>query len=107
MADAYLLAFEDDAIGAPIKGLTVYRDGSRDEQVLTTRMDNSLDGEERDEEVLDLYTRGEISDTAAVELGVVDEEGEGATCPKEDCDGTLEPSDDCSVCDVCFYSPCS
>jgi ribonucleoside-diphosphate reductase alpha chain len=34
--DAYMLALADDELGAPIKGLTVYRDGSREEQVLMT-----------------------------------------------------------------------
>jgi ribonucleoside-diphosphate reductase alpha chain len=108
VADAYMLAFDDTALGAPIKGLTVYRDGSRNEQVLTTRMDNGLDGEvETDEELLNLYTQGQISDSAAVELGIVEYEGAGVECPEEDCDGTLIPSDDCSVCNECFYSPCS
>lgn len=35
--DAYMLAVSDDELGAPIKGLTVYRDQSRGEQVLTTQ----------------------------------------------------------------------
>jgi ribonucleoside-diphosphate reductase alpha chain len=107
VADAYMLAFDDTALGAPIKGLTVYRDGSRNEQVLTTRMDNGLDEEETDEQLLDLYTQGQISDSAAVELGIVESEGAGVDCPEDDCDGTLIPSDDCSVCNECFYSPCS
>jgi adenosylcobalamin-dependent ribonucleoside-diphosphate reductase len=34
--EAYMLALGDDELGAPIKGLTVYRDGSRQEQVLST-----------------------------------------------------------------------
>lgn len=34
--EAYMLALSDDELGAPIKGLTVYRDGSRNEQVLST-----------------------------------------------------------------------
>lgn len=34
--EAYMLALREDEIGAPIKGLTVYRDGSRNEQVLST-----------------------------------------------------------------------
>jgi len=108
VADAYLLAFADSEIGSPIKGLTVYRDGSRNEQVLTTRMDNGLDEDEDvDEELLDLYTRGQISDEAAVEIGLIENEGDGADCPEDDCEGTLVPSDDCSVCNVCFFSPCA
>lgn len=35
--NAYMLALSDDKLGAPIKGLTVYRDQSREEQVLTTQ----------------------------------------------------------------------
>ena len=35
--NAYMLALSDDKFGAPIKGLTVYRDQSREEQVLTTQ----------------------------------------------------------------------
>lgn len=109
VADAYKLASDDSALGDSIKGLTVYRDGSRDEQVLTTRMDNSLDGEDSDDELLDLYLQGELSEAAARQLGIVnedDEESDTITCP--DCgDGELEKTDDCAVCSECFFSPCN
>lgn len=108
VADAYMLAFDDEAIGSSITGLTVYRDSSRNEQVLTTRMDNRLDEESgiSEEEVLDLYVDGEMSEEAARELGVEIDDGEAA-CTEEGCDGTLQPTDDCAMCDECFYSPCS
>jgi len=41
--EAFMLALDEDELGQTIKGLTFYRDGSRDEQVLTTRVDNNLD----------------------------------------------------------------
>jgi len=70
-------------------------------------MDNSLDeGGELNETALDLFLSGEISEKAAQELGV-SVEGDSADCPQEDCDGTLQPTDDCSMCDECFYSPCA
>jgi ribonucleoside-diphosphate reductase alpha chain len=70
-------------------------------------MDNGLEnGGEVNETALDLFLSGEISEKAAQELGVVIE-GESAECPKDDCDGTLQPTDDCSMCDECYYSPCN
>ncbi|WP_246308309.1 hypothetical protein [Halosimplex rubrum] len=109
VGDAYRLALTDDEIGATIKGLTVYRDGSRNEQVLTTRMDNGLDDEEEvSETALEIYLRGDMTDAEAESFGIeVAEDGDGASCPKDDCDGTLEPTDDCSMCDECFFSPCA
>lgn len=37
VAEAYSLALEHDTLGDPIKGMTVYRDQSREEQVMTTQ----------------------------------------------------------------------
>jgi ribonucleoside-diphosphate reductase, adenosylcobalamin-dependent len=108
--ESYMMAFDDTEIGASIKGLTVYRDGARDEQVLTTRMDNKLDedDEERDEQLAELHAEGEISDAAALELGLIEgeESEEQELCP--DCgDGILEDTDDCAICPECWYSPCA
>ena len=41
--DAYMLALDPDELGATIKGLTVYRDQSREEQVLTTQEYSDLE----------------------------------------------------------------
>lgn len=41
--DAYMLALSDDEFGAPIKGLTVYRDQSREEQVVTTQQYSDIE----------------------------------------------------------------
>lgn len=51
--DAYMLALSDDEVGAPIKGLTVYRDQSRQEQVLTTQEHSDKDIEEAQEMLKD------------------------------------------------------
>jgi ribonucleoside-diphosphate reductase alpha chain len=61
--DAYMLALSDDEIGAAIKGLTVYRDGSRETQVLST-------GESTKAE---LESAKEKLEQAGVEVGEIDE----------------------------------
>lgn len=52
--DAYMLAVSDDELGATIKGLTVYRDQSREEQVLTTQEYSDLEVENAVEMLRDL-----------------------------------------------------
>ena len=100
------IADRDEGVGAPAKGLTFYRDGSRDEQVKTVRRDNKLDEEDEiDETVEDLYEAGEISDVAAAELGLIDAEEEEVLCPE--CGTEMEDDGEgCSLCPECFYSPC-
>lgn len=104
--EAFMLALDNEERGTPIKGLTAYRDGSRDEQVMTTRMDNKLDetDEELHQTLEDLHESGELSNVAAKELGILDDDDK-ALCPE--C-GT-EMNDDgegCTICPNCFYSPC-
>jgi ribonucleoside-diphosphate reductase alpha chain len=76
VSNAYRLALDADKRGAVIKGLTVYRDGSRNEQVLTTRVDNKLDDEDKSN-----------------------------LCP-DCGEAEIEDTEDCAVCPECFYSPC-
>ena len=52
--DAYMLALSDDAIGSPSKGLTVYRDQSREEQVKTVQEYSDLEIENAKEMLEDL-----------------------------------------------------
>lgn len=52
--DAYMLAVSDDEIGATIKGLTVYRDQSREKQVLTTQEYSDIEIENAVEMLEDL-----------------------------------------------------
>lgn len=46
-----------------------------------------------------------MSDQEAMAPGIEVGSGE-VDCPQDDCDGTLEETDDCSMCDEYFYSPC-
>lgn len=104
--DAFMLAMSHDEIGSAIKGLTVYRDGSRDEQVITTRMDNKLDKTDDDihQTLEQLHESGELSDVAAKEMGLLDEDEE-AFCP--DCGEEMnDDGEGCTICPNCFYSPC-
>lgn len=71
--EAYMLALTDNDVGAPIKGLTVYRDQSRAEQVKTTQKYSDLEVEQAVEmlEELDGYSitkEEENSEEAIVEV---------------------------------------
>jgi len=98
---------EDQNIGAPAKGLTFYRDGSRNEQVKTVRRDNKLDETDDDihQTLEDLYKSGEMTAEAAEELGLDVETGE-ELC--EECGTEMEDDGEgCTICPNCFHSPCA
>ena len=77
--DAYRLALSHDQPGKPAKGITVYRDGSRDEQVKSTTADMDEAGSEEEEapDPIELYQSEEWSDEQVKEfLDEVDVEAE-------------------------------
>jgi len=53
-----------------------------------------------------IYFEEKVDGNETPEKWVFDAESLGEL-HEDDCDGDLVPSDDCSVCNVCFYSPCS
>ncbi|AGM11406.1 ribonucleotide reductase [Halogranum tailed virus 1] len=77
--EAFMLALDEDELGQTIKGLTFYRDGSRDEQVLTTRVDNNLDKEDETD----------VGKALLYELG-----GEDKEWSEEDVEKFLEDAED-------------
>lgn len=46
-----------------------------------------------------------MTDEEAAAVGIEVGSGGAAMCPEDDCDGTLEPTDDCAMCSECFFSP--
>lgn len=63
VASAYMLSLSHDTIGKPAKGTTVYRDGSRNEQVKSTSGDMSEAGaEDEAPDPIELYQSDEWSD---------------------------------------------
>ena len=74
-----MLALSHDQPGKPAKGITVYRDGSRDEQVKSTTADMDEAGSEEDEipDPIVLYQSDDWSDEEVKEfLDAVDVEAE-------------------------------
>lgn len=55
----------------------------------------------------DILDDEEASEKTARQIGIDVEESGDAPCPEEGCDSTLEPADDCAMCNTCFGSACS
>jgi ribonucleoside-diphosphate reductase alpha chain len=103
------------ALDMGIKGTTVYRTGSREEEVKKENVDNYQEedlGDVADEQLVQhLVDQRNLSVKAEQEiredLGVVPEEGE----VQRECDecgsGLLDMSEGCPICMACGYSPCS
>lgn len=107
---AYRLALSRDDAGKPAKGVTVYRDGSRDEQVKSTSADMSEAGEnsvETDVDAVEMYQSGAVSDEDVQKLLKLSEaEEDESLCPECE-EGILQMQESCSLCPECGFSPCS
>jgi len=115
---AYRLALSKDAAGKPAKGVTVYRDGSRDEQVKSTSADMSEAGVEDEAELqdhlIDLYQSDAVGDEAVgvlatrLDVDISDGiEGEMVKLCSECGEGVMQAQEGCALCPECGYSPCS
>lgn len=112
--DAYSMALSESEPGAVIKGVTVYRDKSRDEQVKSTSkqmQESGLDVEGLETRLVDLYQADELSDGAVTELvneyDLELEDGiDGELCP--DCqESVMQIQEGCGLCPECGFSPCA
>jgi len=110
------LALDANEAGKPAKGVTVYHDGSRNEQVKSTSADMSeagvKNGDELVNHLVDLYQSDAVGSEAvsilATRIGIGADEiadEEVKLCP-ECQDGTLQIQETCALCPNCGYSPC-
>lgn len=103
VAHAYTLSLTD-GLGGRAKGLTVYRDGSRDEQVKTTSGDMNSD-ENTETNPVKMYQSDQISDEE-VERLVMMKEQDASACPECE-EGVLRMQEGCDLCPECGYSGCA
>jgi len=94
--------------------MTVYRDGSRDEQVKSTTADMGLAGdsvEGIESKLVELYQSDELTDQAVSELVTeydlgIEDEIDGELCP-ECQESVMQMQEGCELCTECGFSPCS
>lgn len=95
------MALSESEKGAVIKGVTVYRDGSREKQVKSTSKDMQDNAEDADP--IEMYQSGDWSDEDVREFmdKMVDVVGGDASlCPECD-EGVMQAQEGCELCPVC------
>jgi ribonucleoside-diphosphate reductase alpha chain len=110
VSEAFMLA-----LNMGIKGTTVYRSGSRKEEVKKENVDNYQEetlGDVADEDLVQhLVDQRNLSVKAEIELRDeldVNAEGDEAERTCDECgSGLLDLSEGCPICMECGYSPCS
>jgi ribonucleotide reductase alpha subunit len=101
------MALSESERGAVIKGVTVYRDGSRDKQVKSTSKDMQDTAEDADP--IEMYQSGDWSDEDVREFMDKMEDvvgGDASLCPECN-EGVMQAQEGCELCPVCGYSPCA
>jgi ribonucleoside-diphosphate reductase alpha chain len=105
VGDAYELSLTE-GVGERAKGLTVYRDGSRNKQVKTT--DGTMgDDEQEIGDPIEMYQSDEITDEEVERLVMVKNAGDDEELCPECEEGVMQMQEGCGLCSECGFSYCN